>query len=309
MNFFPTLAMILGFLLGKGPAKKLNEINFIVSYMLLFMIGLKGGYSIILEKSNIILFIKLLFIGTLISIFQTFILAPFLEKKIKINITDSIVLAAQYGSISVVTFAAAIDYLNDISVSYNAFMTTIAAFMEIPAILAGVGLMSLNQETRPSIKQIFRKIVTCKSINLIFLGMFIGYIFQFLNIDILNKISTIFSLTIYVFMFNTGIKIYEHKKILLSTSIKLIIFGIIEPLLAALLATSIGLILKLSSGTILLFAILIASASYIAVPAVMKSTYKNIHDAVIFPVVLGITLPFNVIIVTPLIYKLLLYLN
>jgi hypothetical protein len=63
-------------------------------------------------------------------------------------------------------------------------------------------------------------------------------------------------------------------------------------------------VLFLSEGNALLFTILAASASYIAVPAAMRLAIPESNPAFTIPVSLGIVFPFNVIVGIPLYFYL-----
>lgn len=57
---------------------------------------------------------------------------------------------------------------------------------------------------------------------------------------------------------------------------------------------------RLSAGVVALFTVLGASASYIAVPAVMRVALPEANPAVYMTLSLGITFPFNIILGIPI---------
>jgi hypothetical protein len=57
-----------------------------------------------------------------------------------------------------------------------------------------------------------------------------------------------------------------------------------------------------SVGNRLIFAILAASASYIAVPAAMRLAAPKANPGIYIPMALGVTFPFNITIGMPLYY-------
>jgi hypothetical protein len=72
------------------------------------------------------------------------------------------------------------------------------------------------------------------------------------------------------------------------------------PLLNAGIGLGIALFLGLSQGNALLFMVLCASASYIAVPAAMRMTVPEANPSLYISSSLGITFPFNIIFGIPL---------
>ena len=311
MTLLPIISMVLGFIVSQAKFRNIisTQAASFVSSTLLFLIGLKGGSSISFVAQDLKLFLYTAIIGATIGFIQPFIFYFFIRKFAKLDIINSATLASQYGSISLVTFATGMQYLLARNVPFDSFMSGVAGLMEIPAIIAGfiiIHLFSHNKKalsTSPII--LLNKIIKCKSINLIFLGIIIGLIVKILNLSQVKDSTTlIFMLVLNIFMFSVGIKIFEQKESLLKINKSILAFGIITPILSALIGLALGYILELGVGSSVLFSLLIASASYIAVPAVMKATFSEVKDAIIFPVVLGITLPFNIIVVLPLIYNL-----
>jgi len=72
------------------------------------------------------------------------------------------------------------------------------------------------------------------------------------------------------------------------------------PLLNASFGLAIALFLDLGQGNSLLFMVLCASASYIAVPAAMRMTVPEANPSLYISSSLGITFPFNIIVGIPL---------
>ncbi len=74
------------------------------------------------------------------------------------------------------------------------------------------------------------------------------------------------------------------------------------PFVNGLIALMLSLQITDSPGNQLLFAILGASASYIAVPAAMKQAVPRANPSLYLPMALGITFPINVMIGIPFYY-------
>mgnify|MGYP000592234987 FL=1 len=79
-----------------------------------------------------------------------------------------------------------------------------------------------------------------------------------------------------------------------------LLFAIIIPVInGSLVAVASSIIIE-SIGNRLLFAILAASASYIAVPAAMKIAAPKANPSLYIPMALAITFPFNITLGMPL---------
>jgi len=77
-------------------------------------------------------------------------------------------------------------------------------------------------------------------------------------------------------------------------------FGVLMPLIGASLGGMLAFTLGFSTGGIALLAALGGSASYIAVPAVMRSALPDANHGLAIAASLGITFPFNVLVGIPL---------
>ena len=116
-----------------------------ISLYLLFSIGFKGGQELAHSGFPAEIVYSLLFglaIASLIPLYTFFIL------KIKMNISDAGAVAAAYGSVSAVTFVAAVSFLESQKITFGGHMVAVMAMMESPAIIMGVVLlMKFDSET------------------------------------------------------------------------------------------------------------------------------------------------------------------
>ena len=79
----------------------------------------------------------------------------------------------------------------------------------------------------------------------------------------------------------------------------MVAFGLLMPLLSALMGLGCGWLLELSVGGMTLLATLAASASYIAVPAAMRLAVPEANPTLSLAAVLGVTFPFNILVGIP----------
>ncbi len=305
--FNPALISLgLGLLLGNFTPKKLPTYFMdLVTLYLVFAIGFKGGSC--LGGANLCTppLIILTLVGITIGFIQPFIHWHILKKTTRLDTQTRTVVAAEYGSISIVTFITALSFLNNQSIMYDTFMTAFAALMEVPALISGLLLLQGNTNSGKRVNpfMLIYEILACKKISFIFLGYAVGYVSRFYDTTLLdNTIIFPFTLMLIIFMIDIGMKIADQLHHLELVTRSLVAFGLYVPLINGLIACIIGSFIVDLPGTLLLFSILIASASYIAVPALMQSQAPKAKEAIYLPLSLAITLPFNIVVGIPLFY-------
>ena len=80
----------------------------------------------------------------------------------------------------------------------------------------------------------------------------------------------------------------------------LIAFALFTPIMSSFIALLAAVNFNFSVGNTTLLMVLTASASYIAVPAVVKDAIPNANPAIYLGLSLGVTFPFNIIFGIPL---------
>jgi hypothetical protein len=79
----------------------------------------------------------------------------------------------------------------------------------------------------------------------------------------------------------------------------LMAYAVLGPIVHAALALGLAVVLKLSAGDGALLMVLAASASYIAVPAVLRTALPEAKPALYFGLSLGLTFPLNIVLGIP----------
>ena len=149
-----------------------------ISLYLLFAIGFKGGQELAHSGFNLEIIYALVFgfaLSSLIPVYTFFIL------KRKLSVNDAAAIAATYGSVSAVTFVAAISFLELQNISFDGHMVAVMALMESPAIIVGVVLLMLfntdnSQSEKTSIKSVIHHSLTNGSVFLIIGSLIIGIV-------------------------------------------------------------------------------------------------------------------------------------
>jgi hypothetical protein len=279
-----------------------NSSKFISLY-LLFSIGFKGGQELSHEQFTSEVLLSIAFgiaISLVIPVYTFYIL------KKKLSITDSGAIAAAYGSVSAVTFIAAVSYLESRQMEIEGHMVAIMALMESPAIVAGLILISIynkNPEERIDKASAFRHSITNGSVLLILGSLVIGYLADAKQAEGIKPFTTdIFKGFLAIFLLDMGIASGRKLNSFLSYGWFPPVFAIVVPLVNGLLVAWLSGFITDTVSSRFIFAILAASASYIAVPAAMKIAVPKANPGLFIPMTLAVTFPFNITFGMPLFF-------
>jgi len=272
-----------------------------ISLYLLFSIGFKGGQELAHSDFELEIIWSLLF-GVLLALCVP-VYAFFILKK-RLGVQNAGAIAAAYGSISAVTFVTAISFLEIQQIHFGGHMIAVMALMEAPSIIVGVLLISLfdkDQMDRPSFSHILRHSVTNGSVLLITGSLVIGILASDAQARGIEPFTTdIFKGFLAVFLLDMGIVSGKKLSSFFKNGWFTFLFAIIVPLVNGILVSVISGFITDDIGNRLLFAILAASASYIAVPAAMKLAAPKANPSLYIPMALAITFPFNITLGMPL---------
>ncbi len=277
--------------------------GFIALY-LLFAIGFNGGSELAVTGITQEVILQLLFgflLATLIPIYSFFIL------KIKLNSFDAGAIASSYGSVSAVTFVTAIAFLEMNNMKEGGEMVAVMASMEFPAIIMGVILMNLfpatSQSPAPKApwKSAFKHSLTNGSVLMIFGSLLIGFISDSnQSVGIKHFTSDIFKGFLAIYLLDMGMVAASRFKAFRKQGAFLIGFAILIPLINGISTAYFSQFVTMNEANRLIFAVLAASASYIAVPAAMRLVAPKADPGLFIPMALGVTFPFNITIGMPL---------
>ena len=269
-----------------------------LGYYLLFALGLKGGQS--LQNNGFTdEVISVLSLGTFFAILIPLI--SYLYLKNILNTDDAAALSGTYGSVSAVTYVTALTYLSTSNQNFDDFMSAVLVVMEFPAIFMALYFVTRKSAIRKNnietIKTAFMEIPNIVLVSSLFIGYFLN-LNSGLQTELLTK--TIFEYVLFVFLFVMGTRVARRIGELTGKSKNLIIFALVTPIVGSILALFAAINFNLSVGNSTLLMVLTASASYIAVPAVVKDAIPNANPAIYLGLSLGVTFPFNIIFGIPL---------
>lgn len=298
---------ILFFLLGclsgfiKSDLVIPDSISRYLSIYLMIAIGFKGGVALTNTPEINGQVVSMLLVGLGIGFIQPFVGFALLKITTKLDRTTAAAVSAHYGSISVVTFATAVSFLQEGHFLYAGCIVVVLALMEAPAILSGLMIANhgLSKELERR-KSNMREIFTNGAILLLMGSFLIGIL---TGKEGLEKMTGFlvdpFQGFLALFLLDMGLLVTRQAHHLKEFSPSLFVFGIYMPLIGAAFGAGLSKVLGLDIGTGTLFMVLCASASYIAVPAAMRTALPNAKAEVYIPLSLGITFPFNILIGIP----------
>jgi hypothetical protein len=277
-----------------------NSSKFISLYLLL-SIGFKGGQ----ELSHSVFTMEIAW-GLLFGIFlaTTVPLYTFAILRRKFNISNSGAIAASYGSVSAVTFVTAISFLEMKQIEFGGHMVAVMALMEAPSIIVGVlliGYFDKSRESEFSISNVMKHSVTNGSVLLILGSLFIGFVASEQQAEGIKPFTTdLFKGFLAVFLLDMGITSGKKLADLIKKGWFALGFAIVIPLVNGSIIAIASSLFSTNLGDRFLFAILAASASYIAVPAAMQLAAPKANPSLYLPMALAITFPFNITLGMPL---------
>jgi hypothetical protein len=275
------------------------------SLYLLLAIGLKGGIE--LQHSGLDRLV-LLTIGAALTMAVLVPITSFLLLRTRFDTYNAAALAAAYGSISAVTFITAETFLGSLAIPFDGFMVAALALMESPAIIIGLLLVRLTapRAEGPGLQwgSLLHEAFLNSSVLVLVGSLLIGVLSAAYSPAGITKMEPFTEQLFYgalsFFLLDMGIVAGQRLRELQATGAFLIGFALLSPPLHAIAGLGVSLLLHLPQGDALLFMVLCASASYIAVPAAMRMTVPQANPSLYITASLGLTFPFNIVVGIPL---------
>lgn len=221
---------------------------------------------------------------------------------LKVGRVEAAALAAHYGSVSAVTFLAALGFAEATGHRAEGFMPALVAILEVPGIV--VGLFLAKRKSRQPVESL-REVLTGKSVVLLLGGLLIGVLS---GEDGMKKVEPFFvepfqgALTL--FLLDLGMVAASRLYSLREVGFRLLPYGMGLALLHGALGVHLGHLIGLSTGGVTVLGAMAASASYIAAPAAVRIALPEANPSLYLSASLAVTFPFNLILGIPLYYAL-----
>lgn len=310
----------------------------VLGYYLLFSIGFKGG-AMLRESGLSNQGLLAMLIAVAISAITPLWLFPLLRKRLGAATAGGV--AATYGSVSAVTFMAAITMLRDQGVAYGGHMVAAMALMEFPALIVGVLLgrlgMARQERGRPGAGEVavvrdagleegrdehranevlqggrgtglghaIREAASSGPIVLLIGSMLVGAITTDEGRRITSPMwSELFSGLLCFYLLDLGMVAGRGIRDIVRAGMAAVVVGLVFPPVNALLALLICRGVGLERGDTFLMMVMAGSASYIAAPAALRIALPEARAGVYVPMALSLTFPLNIIVGLPAYWKL-----
>ena len=277
-----------------------------LSLYLLMALGLKGGFA--LAKSGLTAEVAV----SLACAIALAVVVPalgYLLLRQRLSKFDAAAVAATYGSVSAVTFITAVQFLDSQGLAYGGHMAAAMALMESPAIVMAVVLANLARRRSGAVpaaqghglRKVLHESFTDGAQLLLLGAMVVGLLTGEAGQKAMQPFAgDLFKGMLAFFLLDMGLLAARNLGSLKGRSPWLLGYSILGPLAHAGLALALAAVAGLSPGNGALLMVLAASASYIAVPAVVRQAIPEANPSLYFGMSLGLTFPFNILIGIPL---------
>ena len=293
-----------------------------LSTFLMLSIGLRGGAELV-EAHGANLARPLLAALALGCVIPLWCYA-LLRRLTKLSVADSAALAAHYGSVSAVTFAATTAMLDRQGIAFEGYAAALLAIMEVPAIVVAIGLArfalaapatggqfgaggtlvlgsSGGGEGRAGISALLNEALSSKSVVLLAGGLAIGALVGPTGMTKVKPFfGDLFQGALCLFLLELGRQAALRAGDFRRVGTSLAIFAIVMPVLHGALGVTVAWGLGMSSGGAVVLGTLAASASYIAAPAAVRLALPEANPGYYLTCSLAITFPLNIVFGLPL---------
>lgn len=301
-----TLFFLLGFASGlaRSDLAVPEQVSRTIALFLMLCIGFKGG----VEARQAGLdgpFIATAVAGVLIGLGLPVAVFHAARRLRGVDRATAAAVAACYGSVSVVTFAAAQQLIAAQDLKASGFMTAVLALMETPAILSALLISRLapgeGARTAKPIAAILHEVFFSGALLLLAGSFAIGLVTGPAGMAKLDVfVGPLFQGVLCLFLLDMGLVASRGLMGQRGLSGGLIGLGLLTPLAGAGLGLGAAVLIGLSPADGALLMTLCGSASYIAAPAAMKVALPQARSGVYTTLALGVTFPFNLLAGIPL---------
>ncbi|WP_370308039.1 sodium-dependent bicarbonate transport family permease [Sinimarinibacterium flocculans] len=293
---------VLFFVLGIGAGLLRSNLEVpqpVVRWLTLYLlmaVGLKGGFT--LARSGIDADAAAALGASLVMALLVPLIA-FAAFRLVTSVLQAGALAASYGSVSVVTFVAATQHLQQNAVSFSGTMSVALVIMEMPAVLLGIALARRGDAGAQATPwgHLLKDSARDGAPLLLMGSLLIGWVTGERGATVMEPFSgDLFKGMLALFLLQMGLDVARRFGDLRGLSPWLLVLALAIPLAAATTAMGLGTLLGLGAGDLALLATLSASASYIVAPAVLRHALPDASPALYLGLPMALTFPFNLLI-------------
>lgn len=296
----PVLAFALGILAAalRADLRLPDAVYQATSMYLLLAIGIKGGVALreagLSEVWAPVLASVILGVTIPVAAFAVLrVLTP-------LGPVDRGAMAAHYGSTSLVTFTAALVFLDVAGVPYEGYVATLLTVLEVPGIIVGLLLAGRQRSSSGSWRSSLNEVLTSRSILLLVGGLAMGFATGPAGYARVEPFfGALFTGVLTLFLLEMGVLTGRRLPDIRTAGPGLVVFALAFPLAAGTAGIAAGLLAGMSTGGAMVLGVLCASASYIAAPAAVRLALPEANPGITLTSALGLTFPFNLIVGIP----------
>jgi len=301
-----TSPLVLAFTLGAacqaagGQIRLPDAARDTVSTFLLLAIGLKGGEALSMASGpDLVMPLLVTVVAGLVTCLTTYGLARWL---IAASRADAAGLAAHYGSASAVTFIAATHFVADLGTPSDDWLGAALALLEMPAILLAV---LLAKGRTGHVTGTLQEVFLARASVLLLGGLLIGFIAGPSGVEpVMPLFKGLFQGVLMLYLLDLGALAAAGFGSVRASFGRVIALGIGLPVVHGTVATGLAMAMDFSPANATVFGTLIASASYIAAPAAVRTSIPEANVSLCVTAALTVTFPFNLLIGIPLFHSL-----
>lgn len=303
--------LVLAFLVGILATLIRSELEFpqpvlnAISIYLVFSIALQGGTE--LAQAGLAT-VALPALAALAVVVWTPTVSYWLARRfVGLDVANAAGIAALYGSVSSVTFFAALSLAEKLGTPAEPFMPVMVTVMEwgilVALFIARWRMRRSEVGSTLALHQIVVDTLRGRSVILIIGGLLIGALIGEGGYATIKPVfGDAFRGILTLFLLEMGMVAGRQLRDFLALGPRLLAFGVGVPILNGCLGVALGTLVGLSLGGSFVFGAIVASSSYIDAPAAVRSALPQANPSIYLTSSLGITFPFNLLLGLPIYY-------
>ena len=296
----PVLAFVLGLVAVavRSDLRLPEALTTSISIYLLLAIGVKGGVA--LRSATFGEVIGPVLLALALGVIIPVVAYAALRVMSRLGPLDRGSVAAHYGSTSLVTFTAALVFLESSGVEYPGYAPTLLTVLEIPGIVVGILLASRAAKGPVKWAGALHEVLAGKSIVLLAGGLVLGFAIGDAGYaGVQGFFDEPFRGVLALFLLGLGIEAGQRLGSLREAGPGLLVFAALFPFVVGGAVVALSVFLGMGQGGAVVLAILCASASYIAAPAALRFAFPEANLAIPLAASIGVTFPINLVVGIP----------
>jgi hypothetical protein len=301
--------IVLAFVLGAVAGFIRSELELpepelkLLSIYLLLSIGLVGGRE--LAKVSFAEVAPLIAVTIGLTLFIPVAVYLALRTLGGFDIANAAAVAAHYGSVSSVTFFAAIAFARAAGQAPEGYLAGVVAIMEWAVVVSlAIARFAMGREAGTgSMGALVRETLRGRGILLLTGGMIIGALATDRSWGQISPFyEQLFRGILMLFLLEMGMTAARQIGDFAKVGRFLGVFAVVAPLVFGALGVWLGQLAGLSQGGAFVLGAVCASASYIDAPAACRAALPQASPGIYLTASLGITFPFNLLVGLPLLF-------